>query len=59
MRQNGMSVMNVAKGRMEVVDWYLSLPFRQAALPRGQWMLWPLQKTPLGPWLPVVRKMVD
>lgn len=58
-RHDGMRVMDVAKGRIEVVDWYLRLPFAHATLPSGHWWVWPLHKTPLGPWLPVVRKMVE
>lgn len=32
-RQNGMSVMDVAKGRIDVVECYLRLPFAHATLP--------------------------
>lgn len=42
-RHDGMSVLEPAKGRMDVVDWYLRLPFRHAALPWRQWRgRWPL-----------------
>lgn len=50
---------DAAMGRINVVNLYLSLPFAQPARPpAGDRIRCRGHDTPLGPWLPVVRKKV-